>query len=117
MKRNFFLLLAVLITILFIVNSTKRILSLRGTSQKVEDAERKLESLKTENEDLKKEFEYKKSSRFTEGEIRNKLGLAKEGETIVVVPKEEDERQMTNDENREEIPNWEKWRDLFFGKG
>ena len=115
MKRNFFLLLAVLITILFIVNSTKRILSLRGTSQKVEDAERKLESLRAENEDLKKELEYKKSSRFTEGEIRNKLGLAKEGETVVVVPNNKDEGQRIKEEVDDQL-NWEKWRDLFFGR-
>jgi len=114
MKRNFLLFLGVLISIILVVNSTKRILTFRATSMKVTEAQTRLEQLRRENEALKKELEYKKSDEFAEGEIRNKLGLIKEGETVVIIPKEEDQ-QVTTDNGQLTKPNWEKWRDLFFG--
>jgi cell division protein FtsB len=115
MKRNFLLFLGVLVSIILVVNSTKRILTFRATSMKVGEAQSRLEQLRKENEDLKKELEYKKSDQFTEGEIRNKLGLVKEGETVVIIPKEEDQPSSAKALEGKQKPNWEKWRDLFFG--
>jgi len=114
MKRNLLLILAIIVSVLLVVNGTKRIMIFRSNSQKVEEAAAKLERLRSENETLKQELEYKKSQEFAESEIRNKLGLAKEGETVVIVPKS-DERQTTNDERKETKPNWRKWRDLLLG--
>lgn len=89
-------------------------MSFRGTAQSVEEAKQKLERLREEHEALKQELEYKKGERFTEEEIRNKLGLVKEGETVVIVPKEDAEGQATNDKSNDKA-NWEKWKELFFG--
>jgi len=114
MKRNLLLFLAVLISILLIVNSSKRILNLRTTSQQVEESEAQLENLRKDNEKLKEELKYKKSNEFAEKEIRDKLGLAKEGETVVILPKDENQ-QVTTDNGQLTKPNWRKWRDLFFG--
>ncbi|OGD93629.1 hypothetical protein A2697_04200 [Candidatus Curtissbacteria bacterium RIFCSPHIGHO2_01_FULL_41_44] len=114
MKRNSLLILAVIVSIFLSINSTKKILTFRTTFQEVEEAEKRLENLKKENENLKKEFEYKKSNDFAEGEIRNKLGLVKEGEVVVIVPREEVERRKETG-NQRELPNWQKWRNLFFG--
>ena len=113
MKRNLLLFLAVLVSIVLVVSSSKRILNLRTTSQQVKDSEAQLENLRKENENLKKELEYKKSAEFAEGEIRNKLGLAREGEAVIILPKEE-EKQLTTDNGQLTKPNWQKWRDLFF---
>lgn len=113
MKRNFLLLLAVGISLLLIINGTKRILSLRTTSQRVAEAQERLEKLNQENEALKRELEYKKSEQFAEEEIRNKLGLAKRGEAVVVLPKENS--QQSKVENEQPEPNWRKWWDFFFG--
>ncbi len=90
-------------------------MTFRSNSQKVEEEEAKLERLKHENETLKKELEYKKSQGFAEGEIRDKLGLAKEGETVVVLPKNEASRSIMDDSQKNTKPNWQKWRDLIFG--
>ncbi|OGD83338.1 hypothetical protein A2165_04325, partial [Candidatus Curtissbacteria bacterium RBG_13_40_7] len=90
MKRNFLLFLGVLVSILLVVNSTKRILTFRATSQKVAEAENQLEQLRQENDALKKDLEYKKGDEFAEEEIRNKLGLVKEGESVVIIPKEDE---------------------------
>ena len=114
MRRNFLLFSAVLVSIVLIVNSSKGILNLRTTSQLVRESETRLEKLKQENEALKRELEYKKSQGFAEAEIRNKLGLTREGEVVVILPKEE-EKQLTIDNEQLTKSNWQKWRDLFFG--
>src|SRR3989344_3947655 len=101
MKRNILLFLAFFVAMILAVNGTKRVLSLRGTSQKVVEAQEKLEGLKQENEDLRGELAYKKSSRFVEEEIRNKLGLARRGEEVFIVPKEDVEQQTTKDERKD----------------
>jgi len=88
----------------------------RSTSQKIDDLEARLEKLHQENRDLKQDLEYKKSDEFAEAEIRNKLGLAKEGEKVFVVPKKDDKGLTTNDERTEDQEqNWKKWWNLFFG--
>jgi len=115
MRRNFLLIGSVLVAVILSVNSARKILSFHGTSEKVNEAQIRLEDLKRENEGLKNELEYKKSDEFKEMEIRNRLGLAKEGETVVIVPKDDDERRTTNDESSLKKSNWQKWKDLFFG--
>ena len=52
---------------------------------------------------------------FIEEQARNKLNLAKEGETIVILPPNVEELVGWREENGpEELPNWQKWRNLFF---
>lgn len=112
-KRNLLLIGIVILILLIIVNSTKRISSLRDTSKKVDKVEEQLQVLRQENEKLKVELEYKKSDEFKEAEIRNKLGMVKQGEAVVVLPQKDDEGLTTNDE-RQNIPNYIKWWNLFF---
>lgn len=115
MKRNILLFLALAVALILAVNGTKRTLSLRGTSQKVVEAQENLERLKQENEDLRRELAYKKSERFAEEEIRNKLGLARPGEKVFIVPKESSLQSAVSSQ-KDEQPNWQKWRDLFLGR-
>jgi len=114
MKKNVLLISGIIVALILGFNSARKILTFKGTFEKVEESEQKLESLKLENEELKRELNYKKSDKFTEAEIRNKLGLAKEGEAIVLVPRENKQDEV---ENLKYIENWVKWRNLFFGEG
>lgn len=54
------------------------------------------------------------SSAFVEKQAREKLGLAKEGDTIILL----DKSQLTNSNNQfkqnEPKSNWERWWKLFF---
>jgi len=113
MTRNLILFMAMLIGVILAVNSAKRIHSFSQTSQKVQEAEDRLEKLRKENEALKNELKYKESNEFAEKEIRDKLGLAKEGEAIVVIPQESN-GQSKESSGQDARPNWQKWRDLFF---
>lgn len=89
-------------------------MSFKTTAQKVDEAQVRLAKLREENERLQADLEYKRGQEFTEGEIRNKLGLAKEGEAVVVLPRD-DEQLTTNDERQDTIPHYVKWWKLFFG--
>jgi len=110
-KRNLLLIFAVVFALFLMVNSARRIVTFRGTSEKVGNAEKKLVKLLEDNKELKLELEYKKGEEFKEMEIRNKLGLVKEGEAIVIIPKEDDVEEIET----LYVPNWVKWRELFFG--
>jgi len=65
----------------------------------------------------KEQLEYVKSAEFLEKEAREKLGLAREGEVVVILPENVEELISANQpqisENQEE-PNWKKWLKLFF---
>ena len=112
MKQNLFLVLGVIAAIVIAVNSTKRILFFKANARQVADAEMRLNTVKVENERLKRELEYKKSDQFAEEEIRNKLGLVRENEQIVLIqPKTQDAGRQ----NTPNVPNWQKWRMVFFG--
>ena len=113
MTRNLILFMAMLVGVILAVNSAKRIHSFSQTSQKVREAEDRLEALRKENEALKNELKYKESGEFAEKEIRDKLGLVKEGEAIVVIP-QESEKETQKSGKEDTRPNWEKWKDLFF---
>src|SRR3989338_8126285 len=104
MKRNFLLFVALLIGIILVVNSLRRLVSFRSTAQQVKDAEKRLETLKKESESLKRELEYKKSKDFAESEIRNKLGLTKEGETVVILPGDKTSDQELGTRDQQSIP-------------
>ena len=113
MRKNLLLVVGVIFAIMIINSSLRRIQQLRATSKNVDLAQAKLERLKSENEELKREFSYKNSSEFIEAEIRNKLGLAKENESIVILPREEEGKTAEDDGTQK--PNWKKWQEVFFG--
>ena len=114
MTRNLVLFMAMLIGVILAVNSAKRIHSFSQTSQKVQESEDRLEKLRKENEALKNELKYKESGEFAEKEIRDKLGLVKEGEAIVVLPRDDSSQSTVHSAQSNEVSNWQKWRDLFF---
>jgi len=117
MKRRLLLVGAVLVSIFLCVNSFNKIRSLRTTSQNVQDEEVRLKKLQLENEALKQELEYKKSEKFVEEQIRNNLGLAKEGEEVFSLPNQVNAGNNPGSVNKKQVPNWKKWRNLIVGKG
>ena len=114
MRRNLLLFSAVLLSVILIVNSSRRLSSLRNTSKKVGEAAQQLEALKRENADLKRELEYKKSDQFKEQEIRDKLGMVKNGEVMVILPNKQDGNQLPEISKNGLLPNYIKWWNLFF---
>lgn len=114
MKQNLILVFGVIASILLIVNSTKRILSFRENWQQVGQAQKRFDQVKGENDKLKRELDYKRSQKFAEGEIRNKLGLVRDNEAVVILPQKETSGESQNSGQVRADSNWEKWWKLFF---
>lgn len=95
MPRKILQILVILVLASFIVSTTRQVLKLNEAKGKFQKAEGKLENLKSENEKLQGELKFRESSEFVEEAARNQLGLAKEGETIVVLPKSDEKTGET----------------------
>jgi hypothetical protein len=78
-------------------------------------AEEKVYQLEKEQQKLLEKRQYYQSEEFIEEEARNKLGLSRPGETIVILPPNVGEILGQKEGIPEkEIPNWQKWWKLFF---
>jgi len=89
-------------------------------SQKIDNLEKRIETLNGSNEELAEMEKYLQSEEFWEKEARLKLNLIKEGEKLVIIKKSE-ENQISEEEEKEtkengEISNPQKWWNYFFGK-
>ena len=108
----------VAISLLMLVSLTRNIMKVGEAKERLKEKEDYIEKIREGNEELSQRVETFKSEEFVESQLRDKLGLAKEGETIIVLPDEETIKKFApNDEKEEEIlpdPNWKKWFKLFF---
>lgn len=88
------------------------------TKALVEREKKKIEELKKENARLEGDLERVKSEEFIERQLRDKLGLAKKGEVVLVLPDAETLKRLAPKMGEEEEvlpdPIWKKWADLFF---
>lgn len=96
----------------------RNIVTLVSSQDRIKSAEHKVEELRAENRRLQEEWEKASSEEFFEKQAREKLGLAREGETVVVLPEEDLLRALApeigEDGLPEELPNWKLWLRLFF---
>ena len=106
--------LVILVLLISIVRNVSRIANL---NKNIQEEEQSLVSLRKKNDELKKKVEEVKSDEFIEKQARDKLGLAKEGETVVVLPDGESLKKLAplNNDESETLPdpNWKKWEGLF----
>ncbi|MEK7182709.1 MAG: septum formation initiator family protein [Patescibacteria group bacterium] len=87
--------------------------------ERVREKEAQVAQLAHEQEELNARLRAATSSAFIERTAREKLGLGKEGETVVVLPDEEFLRNLAPElESEEEATieesNWKRWWRLFF---
>jgi cell division protein FtsB len=97
-----------------VIRNIGKVASIRGEVSKERE---KIERLKVENEELQKRIAQTQSDEFVERQIRDKLGLIREGEIVVVLPDEGLLRSFSPkiniDEDSLPDPNWKKWLKLF----
>lgn len=87
------------------------------------EKEKELKELEKKNLELKGKLKKVQSEEFVEKEAREKLGMGKKGEVVVILPEFELRGSSLNQnqfgsgqgsEVEEEIANWRKWYNLFF---
>ena len=108
---------ALLLVAVLIISLIRNVLKLSAENEKIKREADVVESLKDKKEEIQKQLEYVQSQDFIEQEARNKLGLAKEGEIIIILPDEESLKKLSprREEEQELLPepNWKRWLGLF----
>lgn len=105
--------------VLMLMSVTRGVFSLANSGSRISDAQKKLDVAKEEQESLKRELEEIQSSFFQEKQARDKLGMAKEGEIVIILPEESmlrrlSPRKLEPTQIVQIEPNWRKWAKLFF---
>lgn len=106
------------VLVLFLVVSTVRnIARVKAINSLVASEKDKLEQMKQDNAKLQTQIALTQGDAFIEKQIRDKLGLAKAGEAVVILPDTAILRalspQLPVEENSLPDPNWRKWLKLF----
>jgi cell division protein FtsB len=115
MKKRLINWLILIIGLSLIISLSRDILRLLRSGERIKLAEEKVYQLEKEQQELLEKKQYYRSVEFIEEEARNKLGLARPGETIVILPPNIPKILGQQEEKpTEELPNWQKWWRLFF---
>jgi len=115
MKKKLIPSLIIIFSLYLIVSLSREIFELIQKEKIIGKEQLKLEELKVENQVLREQLNYVQSEGFVEKEAREKLGMNKEGEIVVILPEDFEEmvEQSQGAVEPEEIPNWKQWLGLF----
>lgn len=112
MKKAVFIL--IVIVLLLIINSLAHsIFELWGKQDLLTSAQKELEAERLKNQKLKAELSYAQSNQFIDETAHNRLFLVKPGEQQVFISKDLINKSKAQ-KQKENIPNWQKWLNLFF---
>lgn len=106
---GWFLLIICVLLSLSLVRSVRRWSDRREI---IENAQQKLDKVKNENEALTRELAKTQTPEFIEKQAREKLNMAKEGETVVILPQINPTLSPTPTPI-DTSANWEKWVKVF----
>ena len=85
------------------------------SSDRLSTAANTVYQLEVKNRQLKQKLSQIQSAHFIEEQARNKLGLAKNGETIVIIPAEKLKQILGASQSAKvRLPNWLGWWRVFF---
>ena len=109
--------LLIFLCFVFAASLVRNVVRIKNAQDRVEKMRERVEKLQKENEKLQVKVEEAKKQEYIEKQLRDKLGLSKEGETIVVLPDADTLRKLVPPipEGEETLPdpNWKKWAQLF----
>ncbi|MBU0997986.1 septum formation initiator family protein [Patescibacteria group bacterium] len=111
---KYLLIFGVIIVAISLVRNIIRAIDIRN---RIKDEEKKVEVLRKEKEELEKKVAEVESDAYVEKQLRDKLGLAKEGEIVLILPEDEILKKIAPILEEEEDllpdPTWKKWLKLF----
>ena len=115
--KNYQKYLLFFLCIVFALSLARNIARIKNAQVRVEGIKERVEKLQKEKEELRVKVEEAKKQEYIEKQLRDKLGLSKEGETIVVLPDADTLRKLVPPIPEEEEtlpdPNWKKWLQVF----
>ena len=100
----------------FFLGLGRQLYSAMQSSKRLDAAADVFTKTQKKNLELKKKLAQSQSTAFIEEQARDKLNLARDGETVVVIPQEEIDRVVASYQTEPVVvvPNWKKWLALIF---
>ena len=116
MSNKIVIVLAGIVAVAITWSLIGQIMTTLKSGDRLQEATERLHQLGVKNKELKRRLEEVKTPFFIEEQARDKLGLAREGETIVIIPQEKLDQVLGVAKKAEEVklPNWLGWLKLFF---
>lgn len=96
---------------MIIANLTKSVYELYHKKDLLISTQKRLSALQKENRELKNKLTQVQNPAFLEGQARDKLFLAKPGESSILLPAATPTQVTANNSSK---PNWQQWFALFF---
>ena len=111
-------LVAITVLVLLSFSLFDGISRMKEVASRIDRERDKVDKLKTQGDELREDLEIAMSEEFIEKQLRDNLGLAKDGEIVVILPDKEAVKYFAPrlDEDEEIVlkPNWKKWFEVFF---
>jgi len=109
----------VLFVLIFTFSVVRSINQMLSTGDRLVEAQNELEKAKNIQEKLLHDLSVVTSVEYKEKQARDKLGLAKEGEIVIVLPDEVTLKKLSprnNDYQEISLPDpvWRRWVEVFF---
>lgn len=116
-KDKFITYAALILSIILTFSLVGNISQAKRVRGEISDKKKEIEQLQNEAKLIQEKIDQAQKPEFIEKEIRNRLGLVKESEIVVVLPEESVLRSLSPKvpEDLEILPdpNWKKWVKLF----
>ena len=107
--------LIILVSLVVAYNLITQIMESTKSGERLSQAADTVYKLESQNRQLKQKLSQIQSPEYIEEEVRNKLGLSKKGETVVVIPEEKLKLVLgTSSSAQIRFPNWLGWLKVFF---
>lgn len=111
------LLASIIVFLILVVSFVKSVKRINEGNDLIQKSQSKLMKAEEENKKLEEQVKIVQSDEFIEKQLRNKLGLVKEGEMVIVLPEAEIVKKLSPVIPEEEVirpkPNWQRWWELF----
>lgn len=105
----------IFISLVVAYNILTQIMGAVKSGERLSQAAETVYKLEAKNKELKKKLSDIQSPEFIEEQARNKLGLGKIGETVVIIPEETLKLVMNASQSAQvRHPNWLGWLKVFF---
>ncbi len=112
MKNKFFYSLVIIFLFSLIVNFSRQIYATWKAGRKLADLETEILGLEEKNRELRAKLEKAQGKDFIEEEAREKLGMTKEGEKVIILPTIIPPNPLAN-AGSQPMSIWRRWWKLF----
>lgn len=107
--------LVIFVILVVVFNLVTQIFESTKSGERLSQAAENVYKLEGKNKQLKEKLSRVQTYQFLEEALRNKLGLAKPGETVVVIPEEKLKSVLGASQSAQiRLPNWLGWLKVFF---